>query len=359
MPSLTRKRTIGDDDESDYDNFVVEEQSEDEEEEEYVAPKKKKTKRKKSKKKNAMEDDSDKKKKDKRKRSSKKETPEEEEDINNLQSSRKRRRLNRKKNSDDSYEDGLQFDEEQEKGTKKKVGRRRKVRENPEDDIHLEDQKNQRGPSKADLKAAQDARADEIAKELLDKMDEAKIEDDAVPQGSARLAKLRLCKEVSTQCRKQLVCRSLLQDGLLRRFTAWLTRQGELRELPILSIRSTILNILLEIPVREVELDENENCITRLMLEESKLQDCISYLSRHPLESLENRTKAKRIVESWSRMLKQNKNVVDPNKNRKRQLDTRPPAGALRRTVGFDFIHKPNSKINTEENENEKQAVSS
>mmetsp|Transcript_3403 Transcript_3403/g.12939 ORF Transcript_3403/g.12939 Transcript_3403/m.12939 type:complete len:402 (-) Transcript_3403:2297-3502(-) len=208
---------------------------------------------------------------------------------------------------------------------------------------------------------------DESSRVLIERMREAASRDEqllAEGRGPA-LHKVRMCQEVKRACSKRMMQNTLVSDGLLDVFALWLTRGGQMSELPNLHIRTTILDILLELPLAsDASSDEFADFgITVDDLRQSGIGKFVKYLAVHPNETPSNKHKANQIIQKWSRLIHNLSDnysnlaymeVRDPKSqhrmrqsvdNVKRITDQKNPQFSTRarvpRKTGFDFIRRP------------------
>ncbi|XP_074601412.1 uncharacterized protein LOC141855329 [Brevipalpus obovatus] len=131
---------------------------------------------------------------------------------------------------------------------------------------------------------------DDIIAELINQMKQA-VEDDFELNKMSRAAtsKLRLLPLVETQLRKFDLREAFLDAGVLHVITDWLTPLVD-RSLPNLQVRETMLKLLTEFNICDVE-----------RLKASGIGRAVMYLYKHPKETKENRRRAGVLIASWSR----------------------------------------------------------
>eukprot|EP00164_Ancoracysta_twista_P001198 GFYU01001573.1.p1 GENE.GFYU01001573.1~~GFYU01001573.1.p1 ORF type:complete len:418 (+),score=129.97 GFYU01001573.1:30-1256(+) len=136
-----------------------------------------------------------------------------------------------------------------------------------------------------------DAEIKQTIVEFLDQMNDAADEDiRRNREGEPAVAKLQLLPEMSAQLRKIQLWDQFLESGVLAVLKKWLYPMPD-KSLPSLQVRTTVLEILLELPVY---LDKLKAC---------GIGKIVRWLIKHPHETKENAELANKVVERWCRPL--------------------------------------------------------
>jgi len=237
---------------------------------------------------------------------------------------------------------------------------------------------------------------DRIAKDFVIRMQQAAVDDDvslsATPPEPA-LAKLSMVNDVLHICTKSILQPSLLEAGILEALSDWLG-DGQ-HNLPNSNVRSCVLKVLLEIPVKGVTKKPINKQLLEIFdgldvhhLKSSRIARIIKRLSNNPKETPENKNMANIILERWSRMIfslhddykQQGSSSYGAGEGRHGGMRTadevaemrtreqmmanlaagegvgyaldekvvevnRPNRAKIPRITGFDFIYKPQSKL--------------
>lgn len=148
-----------------------------------------------------------------------------------------------------------------------------------------------------------------LAQELLVKMDQAAKEDDAsYKAGQPGLKKLSLVKYVERTVGMKELQSTLLEHNLLAAFNAWIEPKSK-SELPSLTVRNAVYDMLRKLPC---ETDH---------LKLSEIGKTVMTLLKHKMETTENKLKLRSLVEKWSRPIF-NKQVYERSANRGTDVST-------------------------------------
>ncbi|KAK4337223.1 hypothetical protein RND71_043729 [Anisodus tanguticus] len=132
--------------------------------------------------------------------------------------------------------------------------------------------------------------SDDFIADLLNQMKQAAEDDFELNKDrKAATRKMKLLPIVQTQLRKIDLRESFLESGVLGVMTDWLTPLPD-RSLPNLQVRETMLKILLEFNIMDVE-----------RLKASGIGKAVMYLYKHPKEIKENKKRAGLLISNWSR----------------------------------------------------------
>ena len=132
--------------------------------------------------------------------------------------------------------------------------------------------------------------SDDFIADLITQMKQA-AEDDFVlnKERKAATRKMKLLPQVQIYLRKIDLRESFLDSGVLSVITDWLTPLPD-RSLPNLQVRETLLKILLELNIMDVD-----------RLKSSSVGKAVMYLFKHPKETKENKRLASKLISNWSR----------------------------------------------------------
>jgi hypothetical protein len=186
------------------------------------------------------------------------------------------------------------------------------------------------------------ATLEHMAEALVSRMQNAFSEDrEDCKRGAPGVKKLRMLEEVKTTVEKAYMQEYLVKKSggrdfsIMDCFADWLSpvevAGTRAKQLPNLNIRTTILDLLTKMPLENdlAKVRKRDDLawdgIARADLEGTKLGQRISWLTRHPNETTENRKKAEKIVERWSRLLFDNtrdyRKLADADLARGRVID--------------------------------------
>jgi transcription factor SPN1 len=132
--------------------------------------------------------------------------------------------------------------------------------------------------------------SDDIIADLIHQMKQAAEDDFELNKDrKAATRKMKLLPLVQTQLRKIDLREAFLDAGVLGVITDWLTPLPD-RSLPNLQVRETMLKILIEFNIMDVE-----------RLKASGIGKAVMYLFKHPKEIKENKKRAGFLISNWSR----------------------------------------------------------
>lgn len=172
--------------------------------------------------------------------------------------------------------------------------------------------------SQYDLEEDDPTAFNEVCRVFIDKMYQAAQKDVEILARSQEsssagmgpgvaLEKVRMLPEVRSTCGKVRLRRALVSNGLLLAFKQWLDPiDKDRRILPSLDVRSTLLEILLDLPVEGV-LDKSGTAdwegVSYDQLVESRIGQTLRLLMQHPKETGENREKARTLLRRFEKLL--------------------------------------------------------
>lgn len=131
---------------------------------------------------------------------------------------------------------------------------------------------------------------DDMIADIINQMKDAVEADiDANKSKVVATGKLKLLPFVINQLRKVDLRDAFLDSDVLRVITEWLAPLPD-RSLPHLNIRESLLKILIDFNLYDVERIKN-----------SGIGKAVMYLYKHPKETKENKQRAKQLISSWSR----------------------------------------------------------
>ncbi|RWS25435.1 Med26 domain containing protein-like protein [Leptotrombidium deliense] len=132
--------------------------------------------------------------------------------------------------------------------------------------------------------------SDDVIAELIQEMKQAAEDDFQLNKDrKAATRKLKLLPVVETQLRKIDLREAFLDAGVLSVITDWLTPLPD-RSLPNLQVRETLIKLLSELNIMDVE-----------RLKASGIGKAIMYLFKHPKETKENKRRAGALISTWAR----------------------------------------------------------
>lgn len=132
--------------------------------------------------------------------------------------------------------------------------------------------------------------SDDFIAHLLSQMKQAAEEDFELNRDrKAATRKMKLLPSVQAYLRKIDLRESFLDSGVLGIIADWLTRLPD-GSLPNLQVRETMLKILLEMNIMDVD-----------RLKSSGIGKAVMYLFKHPKETKDNKRKASQLIMNWSR----------------------------------------------------------
>lgn len=207
----------------------------------------------------------------------------------------------------------------------------------------------------------QEKQADDIAKQLVSEIQQATADDlSSIQRNEPATARLLIYSKIVENCKKPYLQPSLLESSLLEALAEWI-KPTEDGKLPNLNLRTAVLNILLEFPIKGITKNFSKYSdfegIDIHHLKGSKIGQYVRFLSQHPNETKDNKTTASTIVERWSRLIfglsddyKQLKWDQKPQKRGYKQVEEKEELGQSKRARmpkirGHDFVLMPKSKI--------------
>lgn len=132
--------------------------------------------------------------------------------------------------------------------------------------------------------------SDDFIADLITKMKQAAEDDfELNKERKAATHKMKLLPQVQNYLRKIDLRESFLDSGVLSVITDWLTPLPD-RSLPNLQVRESLLRILLELNIMDVD-----------RLKSSSIGKAVMYLFKHPKETKENKRLAAKLISNWSR----------------------------------------------------------
>ncbi|RWS00756.1 Med26 domain containing protein-like protein, partial [Dinothrombium tinctorium] len=132
--------------------------------------------------------------------------------------------------------------------------------------------------------------SDDMIAELIQEMKQAAEDDFQLNKDrKAATRKLKLLPVVERELRKIDLREAFLDAGVLGVITDWLTPLPD-RSLPNLQVRETMIKLLSELNIVDVE-----------RLKASGIGKAIMYLFKHPKETKENKRRAGALIANWSR----------------------------------------------------------
>ncbi|KAI2801869.1 hypothetical protein RDWZM_000673 [Blomia tropicalis] len=132
--------------------------------------------------------------------------------------------------------------------------------------------------------------SDDIIAELIHEMRQAADDDfDLNRNQKVATRKLKMLPLVQVQLKKFDLKEALLESGILNVITDWLTRLPD-GSLPHLQIRTSMLKILMEFNIEEID-----------RIKSSGIGKAVMYLCKHPKETKENKRYANQLIANWSR----------------------------------------------------------
>ena len=239
--------------------------------------------------------------------------------------------------------------------------------------------------------------------DLIQRMKQA-LEDDrkSYNNGEPAVAKMSMLDEVANKASKPILQYALIANDFLDVLNEWLTPLSSSLVLPDINLRTVILKILLELPIKgepsklpmikEGLMEQGmEPGIEVVHLKSSKIGHWVRILSSHAKETPENRMRANRIMDRWSRLIyglsdkykeasmqpqlvppppplsspqQQRRKVRSSSSQHKKQQEVEEERPSKRARVprldGHDFTLRPRSNINIaekKESKNESETV--
>ncbi|KAI1285934.1 Protein IWS1 -like protein [Halotydeus destructor] len=134
--------------------------------------------------------------------------------------------------------------------------------------------------------------SDDVIAELIGQMKQAADEDFEFNRDrKPALCKIKLLPRIESALKKIDLREAFLDAGILGVITDWLTPLPD-RSLPNIKVRETMLSVLHTFNVSDSE-----------RLKASGIGKAVMYLSKHPKESKENKTRAKNLISKWARFI--------------------------------------------------------
>lgn len=134
--------------------------------------------------------------------------------------------------------------------------------------------------------------SDDFINDLIEQMKQACSDDFALNnKGQAATRKMKLLPQVHTYLRKIDLREPFLDLGVLNVIADWLTRLPD-GSLPNLQVRETLLKILIELNIMDVD-----------RLKSSGIGRSVMYLFKHPKETKENKRRAQQLITNWSKYI--------------------------------------------------------
>lgn len=131
---------------------------------------------------------------------------------------------------------------------------------------------------------------DDEVKDFIKRMYEADTNDGVLLENNQpAIQKLSLIEELVNRLAKKLLHQKYVDGGILLVFRNWLLPQGN--QLPILKIRSTILNLLSKMNIKEEAIMS------------SQINQIVKILAKHQKETVENKKLANLLLKKWSNPL--------------------------------------------------------
>lgn len=157
-----------------------------------------------------------------------------------------------------------------------------------------------------------DDEAARLADDLIAKMSFA-IEQDKISMQNRQpaMAKLSMLSEVQKAASKVYLQQPLLDRDFLAILANWLTPPH--KQLPNINIRNAVLDILTKLPIqgdkhsgkrsRDNEEHEDDGITKELIEKTIGITRAVGMLASHPKETIDNKKKAKYLIERWKRLL--------------------------------------------------------
>lgn len=183
--------------------------------------------------------------------------------------------------------------------------------------------------------------SDDLIADILAQMKQAADDDRNLNKNRvAATKKLKLLPLVASQLMKSDLKEAFLDQGVLSVMTDWLTPLPD-RSLPHLQIRDTMLKLLREFPP-----------VDQILLKNSGIGRAVMYLYKHPKETRENRDRAGRLINEWSRPifnLNTNFRSMTKEERERRDFDHMPKKRKERLEAGDETGNDINSALTTDD----------
>lgn len=149
-------------------------------------------------------------------------------------------------------------------------------------------EENQRSRKRKNIDIINDS--DDVIAEMISRMKTAADEDfENNKSRQPATNKLKLLPRIEDPLRKIDLREALLDSGILGVMTDWLTPLPD-RSLPNVRVREVMLQVLQDFNISDTE-----------RLKASGIGKAVMYLYKHPKETKENKMKAHRLIQAWSR----------------------------------------------------------